>query len=58
MIFKSGNSSTADCIVRKCIPDTDNSGRKKISSNIRLETGQYNFHRMASSYATGWKEAE
>ena len=58
MIFKSGNSSTADCIVRKCIPDTDNSGRKKISSNIRLETGQYNFHRMTSSYATGWKEAK
>ena len=29
-----------------------------MSSNIRLETKQYNFHRKASSYATGWKEAK
>ena len=46
MIFKNANSSTADCIVKKCIPDTYISGRKKISSNIRFVTGQYSFKRM------------
>ena len=27
-------------------------------SNFRLLTGRYNFHRMTSSYAIGWKEAK
>ena len=29
IIIISGNTSSADCMVRKCIPDTDNSGRRK-----------------------------
>ena len=40
MICKSVNSSTADYVVRRFVPLTYNSGRKELSSDMHLETGQ------------------